>query len=696
MKASKFIVLSLCLICLVSAYQISLLGNRGLFKVKNAMCHNMGMFSFNVHPEYYYRNADKDTVVNNVLNLLKDNRHYPRLHAGLSYAVIDYIEIRGRADLFGKWYEAEESIYPERGDPDPPIWFEQMEIGLKAGYPVIINEKMPSTFSFGAEFFGVFAPQLPREYGNPYDKDKKFYTYYVAKDSSRFSPYIPHKPDFGGQGLLSYRVGPFAAHANCGHIRTGVDEMPRPNYVSPADSIKAIRPDYLIFGGAIEIIPSPYINIIFETHGKYREDNWEDSILVTPGIRFNAGMTSIDFGCDFDIKNSGWWNFFFGLSVSGDLIVPPKVPVAKIAGRVVDAENGEPLVADISFPGATVAAIRSGANGTYSISVPPGNYRVHVAAPNYKWKERGLILKDGDEVVVDFELKKKLATQITGKVFDASSKAAIALAEITFPGSTVEPVRSNPDGLYSAEVTPGSYRIHVEARDYRPDEKVIAIKEGEKQVIDFELTQIGVPQSVLTGKIADADSLYPVLATISFVGTALKPVATEPTTGIYKASVTPGTYSVKVDAEGYLPQSAPVVLADGETKILNFSLKKVARPKVGEKIVLKGIYFDFNSALIKPTSYPVLDDAAKVLIAYPKMRVEISGHTDSIGSDSYNMRLSQQRAESVRNYLITHHGINPSRLIAVGYGESMPIADNRTKSGRDLNRRIEYKVLSIE
>jgi OOP family OmpA-OmpF porin len=110
--------------------------------------------------------------------------------------------------------------------------------------------------------------------------------------------------------------------------------------------------------------------------------------------------------------------------------------------------------------------------------------------------------------------------------------------------------------------------------------------------------------------------------------------------------------------------------------------------------VLRGITFDFNSAVIKPVSYPVLDDAARVFKAKPTMRVEISGHTDSIGSDSYNMKLSNQRANSVRDYLIRYHNIDPSRLIAVGYGETQPIADNRTRSGRDMNRRIEFKVLS--
>jgi OOP family OmpA-OmpF porin len=147
-----------------------------------------------------------------------------------------------------------------------------------------------------------------------------------------------------------------------------------------------------------------------------------------------------------------------------------------------------------------------------------------------------------------------------------------------------------------------------------------------------------------------------------------------------------------VEAEDYIAESAPIVVAKDETKIQNFVLKPI--PKVGERVVLRGITFDFNSAVIKPSSYPVLDDAARVFKAKPTIRVEISGHTDSIGSDSYNMKLSNQRANSVRDYLIRYHNIDPSRLIAVGYGETQPIADNRTRSGRDMNRRIEFKVLS--
>ncbi len=112
------------------------------------------------------------------------------------------------------------------------------------------------------------------------------------------------------------------------------------------------------------------------------------------------------------------------------------------------------------------------------------------------------------------------------------------------------------------------------------------------------------------------------------------------------------------------------------------------------KIVLWGkIFFDTAKATIKKISYPVLDDVVDVLRSHPEIRlVEIQGHTDWRGSDAYNKGLSQRRAESSRQYLITA-GIAASRLRAVGYGESRPIASNSTVEGMSQNRRSEFVIL---
>ena len=109
--------------------------------------------------------------------------------------------------------------------------------------------------------------------------------------------------------------------------------------------------------------------------------------------------------------------------------------------------------------------------------------------------------------------------------------------------------------------------------------------------------------------------------------------------------------------------------------------------------VLVGVTFETDKAVITPDSYQILFHATKVLLKNPELVVEVQGHTDNIGSAAYNQKLSEKRAKVVMEYLIKH-GVNPKRLFAKGYGETKPIADNRTALGRATNRRIEFKVLS--
>ncbi|NUM69359.1 MAG: OmpA family protein [Ignavibacteriaceae bacterium] len=109
--------------------------------------------------------------------------------------------------------------------------------------------------------------------------------------------------------------------------------------------------------------------------------------------------------------------------------------------------------------------------------------------------------------------------------------------------------------------------------------------------------------------------------------------------------------------------------------------------------VLMNINFDFASATIRSESYPILYNAAQILIDNPKMTVEIQGHTDNVGGSESNVDLSLKRAEAVRNFLISK-GVAGTRLTAKGYGATLPVGDNATAEGRAMNRRVEFKVLS--
>lgn len=113
----------------------------------------------------------------------------------------------------------------------------------------------------------------------------------------------------------------------------------------------------------------------------------------------------------------------------------------------------------------------------------------------------------------------------------------------------------------------------------------------------------------------------------------------------------------------------------------------------GDVIVLRGVNFEFDRANLTVNARTILDDVAAELHKYPDIAVEISGHTDAKGSDSYNQNLSDDRAHSVVGYLEAK-GIDASRMSSVGLGESKPVADNETDEGRELNRRVELRVTS--
>ncbi len=102
--------------------------------------------------------------------------------------------------------------------------------------------------------------------------------------------------------------------------------------------------------------------------------------------------------------------------------------------------------------------------------------------------------------------------------------------------------------------------------------------------------------------------------------------------------------------------------------------------------------FDFDRAEVKSGSYDDIRNLADFMKEYGQTSTVVEGHTDSVGTDAYNQRLSERRANAVRDVLVNQHGLDSSRIEAVGYGESRPVADNATEEGRAINRRVEAEV----
>ena len=152
----------------------------------------------------------------------------------------------------------------------------------------------------------------------------------------------------------------------------------------------------------------------------------------------------------------------------------------------------------------------------------------------------------------------------------------------------------------------------------------------------------------------------------------------------------------KVNAEGCEPDSDRDGIIDTADQCPNtpagdrVDSKGCSLPKVFNLI---GVNFDTAKDSLRPEATDILDDAVAILKRYPGLKVEIAGHTDSAGSDSANLELSQQRADAVMNYFIDK-GVEANRMSAKGYGEALPIADNATADGRFKNRRVELRSLN--
>jgi outer membrane protein OmpA-like peptidoglycan-associated protein/tetratricopeptide (TPR) repeat protein len=202
--------------------------------------------------------------------------------------------------------------------------------------------------------------------------------------------------------------------------------------------------------------------------------------------------------------------------------------------------------------------------------------------------------------------------------------------------------------------------------------------------------------TVFKGITIDAISRKPVEAQIEITdnatGKVIETFTTNSATGKFIVTLNSGkNYGIAVKANGYLFHSENFDIPNGSADALvdkTIELKNIA---VGSKIALRNIFFDLAKATLRPESNAELDRLVKLMQDVPKLKIEISGHTDNTGSASLNETLSQQRAEAVVSFLKSK-GIAADRMTAKGYGASKPVAENKTEDGRQQNRRTEFEI----
>jgi len=203
--------------------------------------------------------------------------------------------------------------------------------------------------------------------------------------------------------------------------------------------------------------------------------------------------------------------------------------------------------------------------------------------------------------------------------------------------------------------------------------------------------------TVFKGKVIDVITKKPIEAEIEIIlnktGKIYTSFHSNSATGKFLLSLPAGAnYGISVVADGYLFHSENFDLPKGDgfnSVTKDIELKNI---KVGSNIALRNVFFNTGKWAIKADSYSELERLVSLMNDVSTLKIEISGHTDNVGTASFNELLSQKRADAVVNYLLAK-GIDKKRLSAKGYGQSKPVDSNDTVEGRAANRRTEFEII---
>ncbi len=219
---------------------------------------------------------------------------------------------------------------------------------------------------------------------------------------------------------------------------------------------------------------------------------------------------------------------------------------------------------------------------------------------------------------------------------------------------------------------------------------------GHLDIYTLQRQQEKEPKILLSGKVVDQKTGEPI------PGADVRILHESETVGIAEAGeedayfntelAGDGNYQLQINAEGYLAGVDSFFVESGKSDINVYRTIYLKPLEVGLSVRLNNIFFDFDKTVLRPESYPELDKVVELMEQNPGLYIEIGGHTDDKGSDTYNETLSRGRAEAVQAYL-TGKWIESERVSSRGYGESKPEVSNDSDENRQINRRVEFTVL---
>lgn len=387
----------------------------------------------------------------------------------------------------------------------------------------------------------------------------------------------------------------------------------------------------------------------------------------------------------------------------------PRIPF-EIWGEVRDIKSGDILLAEVSVidldtnsPVATVSS-DSVSNEYYIEMEDVGNFVMQVAAPGYKSETSALdrVSERHQRIRKDFYLEKLVYPYtIWGNITNETTGEPVQ-GVVNFKSFETE---ENLGSGYSTPAT-GYYSftladktdivMELTAENYHG--KTFLLRKDKMLGDNGELNLSLMSSKKLfsfSGIVSEqkSDKVVPAAIAVYEAGDSEpRQIAyADTTSGRYKVSLdSAGPFLLELTATGYFFQNQTVYFSvDSTLLVRNFAMQPM---DAGARIVVENILFNTGKATLRSESFVELDKLVRLLNENPQVRIEVSGHTDNVGSASLNKRLSKERALSVKNYLQLK-GIDAARIEYEGYGFDRPIEPNTTEAGRAANRRVEIEVM---
>lgn len=384
-------------------------------------------------------------------------------------------------------------------------------------------------------------------------------------------------------------------------------------------------------------------------------------------------------------------------------------PIMAISGTVTDVISGKPVSAHIDVYDALtlrrLAYYNINNDGVFNLILTAGRkYRLDAWQNDYSHE---YITLDATSLQSDTlaqwqpQITKQLRLNISAYDADNMSKLdpSIELRDTDSDIRLINAAKKQANGTWSLTLNIGKkYSLHFSQAAYADTLLYIDTRRDVRFAdtdIDIQMHAGKIPVRLM---VTDATNGEPLDADVLLFNRTQEedPVETNvPEQGRMLTLKCATQYSIQLNKEKYLYKDTLISLPSFEQSEPYPVLVALAPLQKETVVQLRNIEFEFNSYLLKGESYIELHQVAELLRQNPTLHIEISAHTDDIGSDAYNLRLSKKRGEATAEYLIKQEGVNPAQLKTVGYGKNKPLVPNTSDENRAINRRVEFTILDL-